>query len=183
MKKLLILALAVVLFAALPCGAQSTVVTNPNVTGVSPNLQLYKVTATYTQFTAAALTSDVNIVTLPAKAQIVSVIADLTVQFNCAVTCTGSTLSMMLGTSAGGSQVLASGLDIDAAVTQFGDADAELGSGMTRAAAIQGGLFLSWSATTTLTMRLTSVTGNVGTGSATNLSAGSVTFYILVRRF
>jgi len=163
--------------------AQSSVVTNPNVTGLSANLASYKVTASYTQFAAAAVTSDLTLVSLPPKSQIIAVVADLTTQFNCASVCTGSSLSMMVGTAAGGSQVMASGLDLDLATTQFGLADANMGSGLTRAAAIQGGLFGSWTAATPIVMRLTSGVGNVGNGTVTNLSQGSVTFYVLVRRF
>ena len=176
--------LALALFAGASwLEAQSSVITNPNVTGVSAGVTLQKVTVPYTAFVTAGVTSDVAVMTLPPKTQIWSVMADLTTTYACASVCTTGTLSMMLGTSAGGSQVLAAALDMDAAVAQFGDADAELGSGMTRAAAIQGGLFGSWTAATTLTMRLTSGTGNIGTGSATNLSQGSVTFYVLTRRF
>lgn len=144
--------------------------------------QVYKVTIDRTAFVSAATTSDVTIGTLPAKTAVVSVYAQVTQTFACTATCTSSTLSMMLGKGAGGAEYLASGLDIDAATTVFGDADAEMGTLMTRAAAIQGGTMNSFSATQAVVMRLTSGTGNIGNGSATNLSQGSVTFYVVTER-
>lgn len=137
---------------------------------------VYKATVTYAQFIAAAVTADWTIATLPAKTRLIGVYADVTQAFVCASVCTTGTLSATVGTSAGGSDVLAS-FDADAATALFGDADGELGTGLTRAAAIQGSL-LSW-AGTIVTMRLTSGTGNLGSGSATNLNAGSITFYLI----
>lgn len=137
---------------------------------------VYKATVTYAQFIAAAVNADWTIATLPAKTRLIGVYADVTATFVCASVCTNGTLSATVGTSAGGSDVLAS-FDVDAATALFGDADTELGTGLTRAAAIQGGL-LSW-AGTIVTMRLTSGTGNLGSGAATNLNAGSVTFYLI----
>lgn len=138
---------------------------------------VYKVTVSYTQFVAAATTADFTVATLPAKTRLVNAYADVTAQFACASsTCTTSTLSATLGTSAGGNQVLAS-FDLDAAAALFGDADAEMGTGMTRAAQIQGAL-ISW-AGTALVLRVTSGTGNIGNGTVTNFNAGSVTFYLI----
>lgn len=144
--------------------------------------QIYKVTVARTAFVTAGVTSDITIGTLPAKTQILGIIADVTQTFACTATCTSATLSMTLGTTAGGNEVLAS-FDADAATAVFGLADANLGTGMTRAAAIQGGLFGAWATTTPLILRLTSGTGNIGDGAATNLSQGSVTFYVTTRRF
>lgn len=138
---------------------------------------LVKITVDRTAFVCAATTCDVTIVTIPAKTWIKNVIGDLTTTFACASTCTTSTLSMVLGRGAGAAEFLAS-LDADAATGQFGDADAELGTQLVRASAIQGGVLSSWSATTNVVVRLTSGTGNIGTGAATNLSQGSITFYL-----
>jgi hypothetical protein len=142
---------------------------------------VYIATVDRTAFICAAVTCDVTIGTLPAKTILQSVYGDLTTTFACSATCTTATLSAVLGRGAGGAEFLAS-FDADASATQFGDADAELGTQMTRAAAIQGGTLSSWASTATVVMRLTSATGNIGTGAATNLSQGSVTFYLVTER-
>lgn len=139
---------------------------------------IYKITVAASQFITAGVTHDVTIATLPAKTFIAHVLADITQVFACASTCTTSTLSMTLGTAAGGNQLLVS-FDADAALGQFGDAAAELGASLTEASIPTTiGSLGSWSATTPVSLRLTSGTGNIGTGAATNLSTGSVTFYI-----
>jgi hypothetical protein len=144
--------------------------------------QVYKVTIDRTAFVCAALTCDVTIATLPAKTSVLSVYGHIETVFACTATCTSSTLSMLLGSTAGGAQYLAS-FDADLSTSVFGDADAELGTTMTRAAAIQGGNAVpNFSSTTPVNLRLTSGTGNIGNGSATNLSQGSVTFYIVTER-
>jgi hypothetical protein len=85
---------------------------------------------------------------------------------------------MTLGSAAGGTQYLLS-FDADAATAQFGDAANELGASLTEATIPTTiGALGSWTTTTTVSLRLTSGTGNLGTGSATNLSTGSVTFYL-----
>lgn len=127
-------------------------------------------------FLAAALTADCTVATLPAGMKLVSVYADVTAGFTCSGTCTGTKV-VQVGTAAGGTQVLAAGLNV-AATGTFGLADADLGSGMTRAAAIQGGLVGSWSATTPISARFTSGTGNWGNGAATFVNAGSIKFIL-----
>lgn len=138
----------------------------------------YRVTVGHTQFTSAALTHDVTIATLPAKTRLVSIIADLTDTFACASVCTSTTLSMIVGKTAGGNQYIIS-FDADAAVAVLGDADAELGTSINRANAIQGGDLPSWTVATNVSARLTSGTGNLGNGTVTNLSKGTVTFYLV----
>lgn len=140
---------------------------------------VYKVTIARTAFVCAAVTCDVTLATLPAKSRLVGIVADLTQQFACTATCTSSTLSMTVGSAAGGTQYLAS-FDADAAVARFGLLDADLGTALVRAAAVQGGDLPNWTGTTAVSLRLTSGTGNIGTGAATNLSTGSVTFYLTV---
>lgn len=162
-------------------------ITGGSATGLTINVagqiirQVYKATIDRTAFVCAALTCDVTIATLPIKTAVLSAYADLTQVFACAATCTSATLSMLLGTGAGDARFLAS-FDVDAAISLFGDADAEMGTVMTRAAAVQGGYMTSFVATTTTVVRLTSGTGNIGNGSATNLSTGSITFYIVTER-
>lgn len=133
-----------------------------------------------TSFAAAALTADCTVFTLSAGEKLVSVYADVTAGFTCSGTCTGTKV-FQCGTAAGGTQVFAAGLNV-AATGQFGLADADLGSGMTRAAAIQGGLIGSWSTTTPISCRFTSGTGNWGNGSTTNVNAGSIKFFIFTEQ-
>ena len=156
-------------------GTHATVVKSGSV-----NQFTYKVTVTATTclapFAAAALTADCTIATLPAKTKLLGVYADVTAAFTCSGTCTG-TKTIGAGISAGGVEILAAGLNV-AATGQLGDADAELGSGMTRAAAIQGGYLPSWSGTSAVSVRFTSGTGNWGDGALTFVNAGSITFYL-----
>jgi hypothetical protein len=140
----------------------------------------YKVTIASTAFVCANTVCDVTIGTLPSNSRLESVDANLTQVFACTATCVSTTLSMMLGKGSGGAEYLASGLDVDAATAWFGDADAELGSLMTRAAAIQGGT-MNTGSTQAVVMRLTSGSGNIGNGSVTNLSQGSIAFHLKVR--
>jgi hypothetical protein len=144
----------------------------------APRQVVYKITVAYTHFVAAALTQDLTIATLPAKTRLVGVYADLTQQFACATVCTSGTLSMTVGTAAGGTQILLS-MDLDAATAVFGDTDGELGASVAAAARVQDAYLASWSSTQIITLRASSGTGNLGTGSATNLNAGSITFYLI----
>lgn len=180
--KVLLLAGVIAACVASPVAAQ---VTPPTVvTGITVNdagsvrRTLYKVTVNFTAFTTNAVTQDVTLATIPAKARLVAVLADLTQAFVCASVCTTSTLSVTVGKTAGGAEWLAS-FDADAAAARFGLVDADMGTTMTRAAAINGGDMLSWTAATTAQLRMTSGTGSVGTGTATNFNAGSITFYLI----
>lgn len=139
---------------------------------------VYKVTVAYTNLTSAATTHDLTIATLPAKSQVHTLLADVTTPFVCAAVCTTATLSATTGISAGGVEYLES-FDIDAAAALFGDADAEVGNKLDALAHTNGGYIPNWSATSPVVVRFTSGTGNWGDGaSATNLNAGSVTFYV-----
>jgi hypothetical protein len=142
----------------------------------SVRTQIYKVNVLSTAFVCAAVTCDLTIGTLPANTWVQNVTSQLVTTFACTATCTTSTLSLVLGKGSGGAEYLAS-LDADAAAAIFGDADAEMGTLLTRAAAIQAGTFNA--TTQTIVLRLTSGTGNIGTGTVTNLSQGS--FFIWVQ--
>ena len=140
---------------------------------------VYKVTVLSTNCIANATTCDLTIATLPAKTFLLRVFADLTTAYACTAVCTTATLSGTLGTSAGGTQLLAS-MDLDAATAQFGDLDAELGSSVNAAARAANGpsISMGWASTTTVTYRITSAVGNLGDGAATNLSQGTIVFYL-----
>lgn len=135
--------------------------------------QVYKVTVAKEAFIAAAQTVDITVATLPAKAMVQRVIADVTEAYVCGGVCTTATLSATTGKSAGGNEYLAS-FDVDAAIATFGDADAELGTSINAA----NGPDVIWTAGTVLQARYTSGTGNFGDGAATHLTAGSTTFYV-----
>ena len=139
---------------------------------------VYKFTVASTAFVCAAVTCDVTVGTLPAKTFVSHAIADLTTTFACTATCTTATLSAVLGKTAGGTQYLLS-FDADAATAQFGDAAAELGASLNPSTVptINGDV-ASWSGTTAVVMRLTSAVGNIGDGASTNLSQGTVTYYL-----
>lgn len=139
----------------------------------------YVVTFPFALFTAAAVTQDITIATVPKKFKVMFLIADVTQAFVCAATCTTATLSMTAGKTAGGAEYLAT-FDIDAAAATFGLTSAQGGTVFVTGAAVpvQGGDIPSWTAGTTVQARLTSGTGNIGTGTATNFNAGSVTFYL-----
>jgi len=159
----------------------SAAITSGSATGLtisnagSVRTEVYKVNVGPTAFVCAAVTCDLTIGTLPANTWVTNVTSQLVTTFACSATCTTSTLSFVLGKGAGGSEYLAT-LDADAATGIFGDADAEMGTLLTRAAAIQNGTFTATSQAVVL--RLTSGTGNIGNGTVTNLSQGSFFIWI-----
>lgn len=160
------------------------IVTAGSGTGITVNnagelrQQVYKVTLSTAAFVANATTQDITLATLPAKTFLVHILADVSTQFACAAVCTSSTLSATVGKTAGANEYLIS-YDMDAAAARFGDAAAELGAAVTEASIPTAiGDLGSWASTQAVIMRATSGTGNWGNGAATNLSAGSVTFYL-----
>lgn len=153
----------------------SPAITKGSGTGVTLNnsgevrKMTYKVTVTFAALAAAATTADKTIATLPAKTRVLAIYADTTTKYigGAVATCT-----IAVGTAAGGAQLLAAHDVFTAAVTK-GLADADMGTAMTRAAAIQGGHMPSFTATTIVNVRLTT------TGANTNaLTQGSTTYYI-----
>lgn len=138
------------------------------------NRQVYKVTVTYAGFAAAALTADHTIATLPAKTKIVGFYADTTVPFTGGAV---SAASLTVGKSAGGVEYIATHDVFSGAITR-GLADADMGTELVAAALIQGGAVVNWTATTTVSARITTVTANTN-----QLTAGSVTFYIVTERY
>lgn len=165
-------------------GTDTTLVTAGDLTRLRYQATITPATAGVTNcgaaFQAAALTADCTIATLPAGMKLTAVYADITVGFTCSGTCTGTKV-FQCGTAVNGTQVFAASLNV-AVTGQFGLADADLGSGMTRAAAIQGGLIGSWSATTPVSCRFTSGTGNWGSGAATFVNAGSIKFTLITEQ-
>lgn len=145
--------------------------------------QVYKITVAATAITCASTTCPVTIGTLTSKMFVTHIIADLTQVFACTATCTSSTLQIRLGKATTQNQYLVL-FDADAATGQFGDAAAELGASLTEATIPTAlGDLGSWSGTQAMVMDFVSGTGNLGNGSATNLSQGSVTFYVTTTRY
>lgn len=138
------------------------------------NRQVYKVTVDYTALAAAAVTADKTIATLPAKTKVVGIYADTTTKYiGGAVTAA----SLVVGTTAGGAELIATH-DVFAAAIMRGLVDADMGTLMTRAAAIQGGTLPSWTATNIISVRITTTTANTNA-----LTQGSTTYYIVTERF
>lgn len=135
---------------------------------------IYKVTVAKETWTAAALTQDVTIATLPAKMRLSGILSDTTAAY----AGLAGTIQLQAGKSAGGTEYLVAH-DVKTATVTKGLADGDLGTGINRANAVQGGDLPSWTGTTNISIRLTSGTGNLGNGTTTNLSAGSTTFYLM----
>lgn len=120
---------------------------------------------------AAALTLDATVLRVPIGTRIVSVLAQVTTAF------TGPTgpLNFVVGTTAGGAELLAS--FAAGSVANFGLADADMGTAMTRAAMVQGGDMALWAAGGIINVRLTSSSGNL-----TGLVGGSLRLLIETSR-
>jgi hypothetical protein len=174
-------------FIAGTVSASTAQITQASGTGITPTVGgalqrvVYKTTITSPAFICAALTCDITIATLPAGTVLVGVYNQITVPFACAAVCTSTTLSYTLGSSAGAADIFAS-TDADVGTNIFGNLDAHLGTAMVRAAAVQGGHLFSIASTTPVSMRFSSTTGNIGTGAATNLSAGTTIWWLVTEK-
>jgi hypothetical protein len=125
-------------------------------------------------WTAAAATQDIVLATIPARTRIASVIADTTAAY---VLGAGS-VQLQVGITTGGTELLLAH-SVTSTVTR-GLVSGDLGSAL--GSPVQGGVLTStmWTtSTTSISARLTGAT-NLGSGSTTNLSAGSTTFHIVV---
>jgi hypothetical protein len=129
----------------------------------------HKVTVDYTALAAAATTADKTICTLPAKTRLTAIYADTTTKY---IGGNISAVALKIGSTVGGAEVLASHDVFTAAVTK-GLADADLGTSMVRAAAIQGGYMPSFTANTAISVRITTTSNNTNV-----LTQGSTTYYL-----
>jgi len=139
------------------------------------NRQLYRVTTTYAAYTDSDTTKGIVIATLPAKMKIVSVYADTTTPY------TGGTVSaatLEVGITAEGAAEIIAVHDVKSAAVTKGLADADMGTGMTRAAQIQSGYTPSWTGTTAIYATIDTTEGNLNA-----LTAGSTTFYIETEQY
>jgi len=139
------------------------------------NRVFHKITVTNAAFTCAALTCDVTIFTLPAKTRLVSIIADTTTVYTGGIV---TAASMIVGKTVGGNEYLLTH-DIKTATIVRGLVTGDMGATLATAAGVpvQGGDLPSWTATTNVSVRITTVTGNVNA-----LTQGSTTYYIITER-
>ncbi len=138
---------------------------------------MLKITVDYRAWSAAnggTTTQDLTLGVIPAKARVVSVIADTTVAYAASGI---ASAAIILGKTAGGNQYLLTH-DVMTAPIARGLVDGDLGASISRANAVQGGDIPSWSAGTNLSARLTTTGANINT-----LSAGSTTFYVTIETF
>lgn len=136
------------------------------------NIKKYKVTTTYSAYTDTDTRKGIVILTLPAKARITSCIADTTTKYLGGVV---SAATLMVGITAEESAQIIASHDVFSNAVTKGLADADMGTSMTRSAAIQGGYMPSWTATTAVYATIDTTTGNCNA-----LTQGTTTFYITV---
>ncbi|MFH1952593.1 MAG: hypothetical protein ABIL06_13350 [Pseudomonadota bacterium] len=139
------------------------------------NSQVYKVTTTYAAYTDSDTTKGIVIATLPAKTKILAVYTDTTTPYTGGST---NAATMVVGITAESAAEIIASHDVFAGAVTAGLADADMGTSMTRAAAIQGGYLPSWSGTTAIYATLV-----IATDILSNLTAGSTTFYIETERY
>jgi hypothetical protein len=138
---------------------------------------VYKVTVPYTLYITASQNEVQALCTVPAKTKVVGVIADTTVAY----AGLAGTIELRIGKTSGGEEYVLDH-DVKTATITAGLLDADMGTALAAATAVQGGDIPSWSGSTVLYAQLRSGTGNVGDGAATLLSAGSTTFYIITEQ-
>jgi len=137
--------------------------------------QVYKVTTAFGAYTDSDTTKGIVIATLPAKMKIVGFYADTTTQYTGGAT---NAATMVVGITAESAAEIIASHNVFAAPILAGNADAEMGTSMTRAAAIQGGYMPSWTGTTAIYATLV-----IANDILSNLTAGSTTFYIETEQF
>jgi hypothetical protein len=135
-----------------------------------------KLTVDYKAFTTAATTQNLTLFALPAKTRVCKAVVEVTTGFAGV-----ASLTVSLGTNATTYNNLILAFD-PSSTAQKGLLDADMGTALTRAAAIQGGYLPSWSGTTNLNLQLIGA-ANLGTGTVTNLTAGSINVYLTVEKY
>ncbi len=139
-----------------------------------PRRALYTITVPAAAWSAAATTKDITLLTPPAKSKICSIICDTTAVYDGAGTC-----AITVGNAAGDNKYIVSH-DVKSALITVGLADADFGSLLTRAGAINGGSMpaANWTASSLVSARMTS-----GTGNTSAFTVGSTTFYVEMEYF
>ena len=135
------------------------------------NQTYLKAVVPYTAVQTASTIKDIVFGNIPARSKIVSAVIDVTATFGG----TAGTVSAKLGTATDGNDLLLS-CDIKSATAQFGLVDGDLGTGLARATAVNGGAWV-WGAGSPLSMRITS-----GSGNLSGLTSGSLSVYLTLQR-
>jgi hypothetical protein len=148
-----------------------------SVKSVSTVIQKY--TIPYTYLVDAARSANFTFLNIEAGGKVVSVYANITQGFVLGAV----DIYFSVGYTAGLNQFLDTKY-INGFTGPIGQADADLGSALLRAQAVQAG-YINLSATTNVTARfnLLGAAGNLGTGTVTNLTAGNVIVYVEVQDF
>ena len=140
----------------------------------APTRKVYKVTTVFGAYTAAGTTKGIVIATLPAKTKLVAFYADTTIKY---VGGTINAATLEVGVTVEGAAQIIAPHDVYTNPILKGLADADMGTSMTRAAAIQGGLLSSWTTTTAIYATIDATAGNTSV-----LTQGSTTFYLVTEQ-
>jgi hypothetical protein len=160
-------------FGNYPTSVPVTAPYTPNVRGAS-RYAVFNLSIAKEAWVAAATTQSIALGTFPAKCRILSVIVDVTTKF----AGLAGTIQLQLGKTVGGTEYIVA-FDAKTAIYTSGLLDADLGTSINRANAVQGGDIPNWSTTTSLSLTLTSGSGNIGDGvTTTNLTTGAVTVVV-----
>jgi hypothetical protein len=132
-------------------------------------------TFAFGDFTDTDAKKGIVICTLPAKTKIVGAYQDITTAFKGGAV---NAATLRVGITAEDAAEILAAKDCWTAAARYGLADADMGSALTRAAAIQGGYLPSWTGTTAIYATLNTTNGNCNA-----LTQGSVTIYLETERY
>ena len=137
---------------------------------------IYEVTLTFAGLSAAATNAEHTICTLPAKCQLIGIIADTTTKY---IGGAVNACTLAVGIASGNVDEYVEEHDVFAAAVVKGLVNADLGSGLLGSATnpIQGGK-MEWAATVVIAVQV--VTTNANTDA---LTQGSTTFYIVTEQY
>ena len=136
-----------------------------------------KITLDYTYLKTAALNEVIGLLD-SAYSTALTKIVGLYAIVNTSFVLGASTITLSVGDPSGTNTEYLLGKTVSGGFTgAIGTADSELGTYLARSTAVQGGHTLFGS--NTISAKITSSSGNIGTGTATNLTAGSVDIYVL----
>jgi hypothetical protein len=134
--------------------------------------QTWKVTIDKAAWTSAATSQSLIIATLPSRTRIVGAYADVTTAF------AGLAGTIQLSVATTGGVDLLSPADVKTAAVTLGLTAGQLGAGLSTNF-VQNAYVPSWSGAAQIQVTLASGTGNIGTGSATNLTNGVASIYLV----
>jgi len=149
-------------------------------TAYTPSLPVscHKITIPFTYLKAASTTTTIGILDVEALGKVIGAYAIVTSTFVLGA----STISFSLGDLAGTSTEFLLSTTISTGTPARGNVDGHLGTALARATAVQGG-YTTLTVGHTIGAKFTSSAGNLGNGTTTNLTDGSITIYVLVQDF